>query len=463
MLIPNKFNGYARDGGRVYNADPQQSEVVQTTLPSYIQPNVERMVGQAEALANRPYQAYGYDRIAGFDPLQLQAQQGAANLGPAKQLGLASQLAGMAGMSAMDKSRYNAGNYANQYRGMDPYQGMQFGNQFAAPGAYQAGQFNAQQVNAGQYDPNAVAGMMSPYMQQVVDIQKREAAKTAGTADLQRQAAAIGSGGFGGSRAALLDAEAARNTQMQLGDIQATGSQAAFQQAQQQYNAEQARQMQAQLANQQAGMSAQQMAEQSRQFGAGQGMTAAQLQAQYGLAGLQAQEQSKQFGYGQGMQGRQLEAQYGLAGQTLGEQSRQFGANLGMQGVAQQIAAAGQLGNLGAAQFGQQLSALNLQNQFGGQRQALEQQKASQDYQDWINQQGYQQKQLSWLSDMYRGLPLTAYTKDLYTAPPSTTSALVGGATALYGATKKDGGSIKDTNNPPGLAQLALYNVMGDR
>jgi hypothetical protein len=81
---------------------------------------------------------------------------------------------------------------------------------------------------------------------------------------------AISRGTFGGARQALMQTEQERNLQQNLADIQAKGSQAGFQSAQQQFNADAARQLQAQQANQQA------------QQGA------AQLQSQVGLGGLSA-------------------------------------------------------------------------------------------------------------------------------------------------------------------------------
>jgi hypothetical protein len=57
---------------------------------------------------------------------------------------------------------------------------------------------------------------------------------------------AIKRGTFGGSRQALLQAENDRNLNQRLADIQARGSQQAFENAQQQFNADQQRQQQAQ-------------------------------------------------------------------------------------------------------------------------------------------------------------------------------------------------------------------------
>jgi hypothetical protein len=79
----------------------------------------------------------------------------------------------------------------------------------------------------------AIQARMSPYMQNVVDIQKREAERGAEARRQQLAAQGVAAGGYGGTREAFMQSELDRNLQQQLGDIQATGSQAAFQQAQQ--------------------------------------------------------------------------------------------------------------------------------------------------------------------------------------------------------------------------------------
>ena len=81
-----------------------------------------------------------------------------------------------------------------------------------------------------------VQGYMSPYMQNVVDIQKREAGRQSGMAGLQEQAKATAAGAFGGYRQGLESAERERNLSRMMNDIQAQGSQAAFQQATQEAN-----------------------------------------------------------------------------------------------------------------------------------------------------------------------------------------------------------------------------------
>ena len=89
-----------------------------------------------------------------------------------------------------------------------------------------------------------VQGYMSPYMQNVVDVQKREAMRSAGILGAQQQARATGAGAFGGYREGIQRAEDNRNLMRQMGDIQAMGSQRAFEQGTEQARMAQGLQMQ---------------------------------------------------------------------------------------------------------------------------------------------------------------------------------------------------------------------------
>jgi hypothetical protein len=292
----------------------------------------------------KPYQPFSSDPssyFAGFQPLQQNAFQQIGQLGTAPQLDTASGIAGLAGSRAM----------GSQY---DP------------------SQFNAQQVGTQDYTGQNVNQYMNPYMQNVVDIQQREAQRQGDIMGTQRAAQAVKSGAFGGSRAGVMEAEAARNLAMQKGDIQAQGQNAAFQNAQQQFNTQQQRDLQAQMADQQQGMAAQQ----------------------------------------------------------LGEQSRQYGAGLGMQGLQTGLQAAGQLGQLGQTMYGQQVGNIGLQQQAGGQQQALEQAKINQQIQDYGTAQQYPMMQLANMSNLLRGLPMQATTAQTYQAAPSTLSQVAGLGTA---------------------------------
>ena len=81
-------------------------------------------------------------------------------------------------------------------------------------------------------DPAEVAALMNPFLRNVTDIEKREARRVADVEEQQLAAQAAQAGAFGGSRAAILEAERQRNLAQQLGDIEARGRLAAFQDAQ---------------------------------------------------------------------------------------------------------------------------------------------------------------------------------------------------------------------------------------
>ena len=81
---------------------------------------------------------------------------------------------------------------------------------------------------------------MSPYMDAVVDEQKRGAIQDFQRQQAGRDAAAVQAGAFGGSRRGVVDALAQEGLQRQLGDIQAMGQQQAFEQASRQFEADRA-------------------------------------------------------------------------------------------------------------------------------------------------------------------------------------------------------------------------------
>lgn len=319
MMIRNKFNGYSGDGRRLYPAgggggqqQPRETVQTQTTIPEYAKPYVERMLGKAEAATSSPYQAYGGQRVADFNPLQQQAFQGAANLGPASQIGAGTQMAGIAGLQGLGA-------------------GQQYAQQATSPGSMQA--------------------YMSPYTNLALDPQLREASRRSAMEGQMQQAQAAQRGAFGGSRSALMEAERQRNLGQLQSDIYGKGMQTAFEQA---------------------------------------------------------------------------------------RQAQQFGADLGLRGAGIGLQGAGQLGQLGQQQFGQQEAAMKAQAGAGQQQQQQSQRALDQAYQDFLSQRGYQQQQLAFMSDILRGVPLSQSTQQVYSAPPSLLGQ-VGGAGLTYLGAKQAG------------------------
>jgi hypothetical protein len=474
-------------GGSGGGGQPTQttSTSYQTNIPEYARPYVETMLGATQKqlfqgtptegggfdiTGFQPYRAYGgtYDEqgnqtsydpskgIAGFQPMQTQAQQGIANM----------QVPGQYDQ-ATNATRQSMQNLQNA-----GYQGGDFGNQFQAPSQYQPGQFSVMQAQAPNLqnyqmqgpqnvqtqsfaNPYSAQAYMSPYMQNVVGIQQREAQRAADVAKTGRNAQAVGAGAFGGSRQAIMDAEAERNLATQKGDIQAQGLQSAYGQAQGQFNAEQQARLQAQMANQQAGIN---VGGQNlsallgiQQLGAGQNLQSQLANQQAGMAAQQAAEQSRQYGAGLGMTAAQQRAQYGLSGQQLGEQSRQYGAGYGLQANQIALGAANQLAGLGQQELASQQGIYNLQNAVGAQQQALEQQKLNQGIQDYANAQQYPLMQLGTMSNMIRGLPMQASTSNQYVAQPNTLTQAIGAAGT--------GASLYNAFNPTSKAEGGIISV----
>jgi len=249
--------------------------------------------GEFNITGFKPYQAYGgtYDAqgkqlsydpskaIAGFSPMQTAAQQGIAGMEMPGQFGAASDFAAQAGMgglrSAQDAMRFGNAGFESGQRGqqlgiaggqLGIAGGQKYGEMGAGYGALGAGygaqaadigkmglraetygrqvsgqaeDYARQAAGAGQRyateatSPQAMQAYMSPYMQNVVDIQNREAARASNIIGTQQQAQATQAGAYGGGRDAIMRAERERNLAMLQNQNQAQGMQAAYQQAQQ--------------------------------------------------------------------------------------------------------------------------------------------------------------------------------------------------------------------------------------
>ena len=105
---------------------------------------------------------------------------------------------------------------------------------------YEAG-LSALGSSMDQFGPQQAQQYMNPYQQAVVDIAKREAVRQAQPTFRNIGDRAESTGAFGGSRQAIAEAEANRNLQQQLGDIQTRGMQSAFEQGRSAFEAQKAR------------------------------------------------------------------------------------------------------------------------------------------------------------------------------------------------------------------------------
>jgi len=161
---------------------------IESSLSPWAGPYVTEMLGRGQALASMPYTAYEGPLTAGPSELQTQAFQGlgALNVPTAAQ-------------TTYDPASFTAAGTTQQY--------------------------------------------MSPYLQAALEPQIAEAQRQAEIQRVQTAGRLGRAGAYGGGRQAIMEAEGQRNLLRNLADITGRGYQTAFEQAQNQFNTEQARQM----------------------------------------------------------------------------------------------------------------------------------------------------------------------------------------------------------------------------
>ncbi len=373
-INPNKFMPgglahYAAGGGvkRFVAGDtvPAGTTGTESNLSNWAGPYVTDLMGKASALTSNALanpQFYQGQLTAGPSALQNQAYGYAANLSTPTSIGSAAN---------------TAGNIATNLSNTAAYSPTTFGNQFTAPDAYKSTGSSFDSAQAQQY--------MNPYLQASLNPQLEEARRQSQITQMQNAAKMSSAGGFGGSRQAIMDAETQRNLGTNLANITGQGYNTAFNNAQQQFNADQQRKIQ------------------EAQFGSQQGMTAAQLAAQYGLAGQTAGEQSKQFG-----------TQYGLNAQNAG------------------LAAAQAQGQLGSLQNQTSLANLNTMANLGNTQQTTEQAGLDAAQKQFEMQKADPYKQLQFQQSMLQGMPVQAQSYNTTTNPYSSAAAAGSGVNTLW-------------------------------
>jgi len=251
-------------------AAPTQTTVQNTNIPDYAQPYVSNMLNATQSqLFNTdssgnitgfapyvPYSNNPANYVAGFSPLQQQAQSSAANLQMPGQYNAATGIAGAAGLGSLG----------------------------IAGQASQAGQ-NLQNTLTS---PGAMAQYMNPYLQNTLAPAEQLLNQQYGIAGTQMAGQATGQGAFGGTRNALQQGLNQQNQMLAQNQLVGNAYNQAYQNAQQQAM---------NVAN--TGLAGQQAALQ----GMGQANTAAgnlagiggqQLSAQQGIIGTQAQQGAAQ-------------------------------------------------------------------------------------------------------------------------------------------------------------------------
>jgi hypothetical protein len=463
---------------------PQNSTVVQSNLPEYARPYFENVTNRAQAASYQEYTPYEADRIAGFTPAQQQVQQNVLGLGAPNQFGSGSALAYQAGLGALGQ-QYDPSEFSAQRVSAPKLQQFEMGPAMGVT-AQQAStpKMSAAQTKFGQqpleqfrmagpqmFGSKQAQQYMSPYIQQALEPQRREAITNAKRGQIVQDLGAARQGTYGGSRQLLAGLERERNLGQQLGDIEARGRQAAYESAQGQFERDRAAGMTAGQQNLQAALQQQQLGTQTglqaalanlssaqqanvqnqaaqlqtQGMNAEQAMRAALANQQAGLtvgqANLQSRLGTQQLGAQTGLQAALANQQQNLEAQRLGEQSRQFGAGQELSGLQ----AAGQmgqtLGNLGQYQQQADLQRLQAQGTTAQEQRGLQQQYLDQDYADFLRQRDYDMERLGQFSNILRGVPVGLNTtQTTYAPPPSMGSQLLGGGLGALGLARTLGG-----------------------
>lgn len=201
-----------------------QGESVATGLSGWAGPYVSNYLGKGEALANQPYQAYTGPLTAGASNLQQQQ---------------------FAGLSDVAKTGYTPAT-----------------------------------AKGGIFDTSAAQQYMNPYLSAALDPQLAELRRQGQITNLGNQAQATKMGAFGSSGSALMQTEGQRNVLDKMQQALGQGYSTAYDKAMAQFNADQARQLE-------AGRDT----EASRQFGANFGL---KTLADLGTAGATQREIAQQ-------------------------------------------------------------------------------------------------------------------------------------------------------------------------
>lgn len=154
----------------------------ESSLSTWAGPYVTDMLGKSKALAELPFESYNKPLVAGTSGLQTQAFQGLGAL-------------------TVPQNLQTAGQQAQQTYGA-----------------------------AQQYMPTVgtIQSYMNPYLEAVLEPQRREATRQADIARQQMQGRMAQAGAYGGSRQAIMEAEGQRNLQTLLGDITGKGYAGAY-------------------------------------------------------------------------------------------------------------------------------------------------------------------------------------------------------------------------------------------
>lgn len=419
-------------------------------VPEWAKPYYEDILKKGKSVTEQPYVGYGGPRLADVSSDVTRSQEMIRGIAgqPVAGFGEAASTFGSLGARAQQLGQQRPGAFGEagfSQAGFTPYEGFRAG--VATPFS----DFSAGVAQAAQYDParqfsgEEVSTYMSPYMQAVVDREKQSAIQEFERQRGSRAARAIEAGAFGGSRQAVQESLAEEALAKQIGDIQAGGTQRAFESAAAQFGADRAAQMETQ---------ARQVAELARAEGLTMEEAARVQQARAAelarVQGIGISEASR-VQAGQAAELARTEAgraaelgrfEAGRAGEMArvqqaraDEAMRQREFELRTMGFsAEQARSMAEIGERQRAADIQASQLLEAQGLADMSRQQAERDIA---YEDFLRQRGYPMEQLSQYSSILRGLPVAnAGTATTYQPTASAGQQALGTGISLLGLYK---------------------------
>lgn len=328
------------------------TETSTTSIPDEYKPYFEDMLARQQAASLTPYTTYQSQRLA----------ENNADINASHQMVRDFAAQGQPGTEQAMAMTGNAAAGIGAFANADPYQFSQFN--FSGP---------------GQFDATAAKQYMSPYVQNVLDLQKQQANRDYQIQNASRSAQAIQAGAFGGSRQAVQQGMAEDDLLNRQNMTQATGLQNAYSDAQKMFEADR----QARMATEQA-----RAAELSR---------------------VQSGQSTENYNYNQ----------------------------MGLRGLELQGTMANQLSTLEQRARAGDVQAAQLLEASGKQEQAMQQAGLDIGYQDFANQRDWNKNQLNNYTNVVQGLPVGNVGQTNSTSTPAQGSFLqqaIGTGIAAIGA-----------------------------
>ena len=329
------------------------NQVSKIELPAWVEAASQENYNFAKDVSNRPYQPYGGQTVADFSPDQYGAFDYARNNIGAYQ-GVYDAGIGMAADAGMAQTPFVNTDYSferidapqvnyNVDRDMVNGNYSRFIQSAVTPQNYNYN-YTPEQVQAQTFKDADVSQYMNPYLDQVESyaLQNLQSGTRQGLNAIGDQAATAGA--FGGSRQGVQEGVLMGDAAKRAGELSSGIRAKGYDQALQQITADQARMLQASMANQ------------------GAGLQNAQLGLQAGIANMNNNLQAQQINRDTDLQLAGLANRSDLANQATGLQASI--ANQATQFANQQALMQAAIANQGA---GMDLNRLDLQGQMANQ------------------------------------------------------------------------------------------------